>query len=173
MLALRRALEQPRSQHCYLRQQPRRAPPSAALPPRGPGRRGCSDPGRGGSTESEERAQGARGPGVSVTRAAEAEALAALGHRELPTPRIRRASGGDQPGPGAGEPSLGRLRASLGRLGRFELPPHPPGDCGGCTPWAAEDSDLSLEAKTHGSGPASQERARSRAVSRLDLGRLI
>lgn len=63
MLALRRALEQPRSQHCYLRQQPRRAPPSAALPPRGPGRRGCSDPGRGGSTESEERAQGARAGG--------------------------------------------------------------------------------------------------------------
>lgn len=133
------------------------------------GCRGCSDLGSGDGAGSEHRE---RGPRVSVSRAAEAVAIAAWGHPEPATLRLGRARGENQPGPRAGAPSLGCLRASLRRLGRFEPLHTHLGDFSGCTAWAAEDSDRSLEAKTLRSGPASGERARSQDAPGSDLGRL-
>lgn len=100
---------------------PRPAPP---CPLAVRGCRGCSDLGTGDGAGSERREQG---PRVSVSRAAEADTIAAQGHQEPATPRLGRSRGGNQPGPGAGAPSLGCFRVSLGRLRRFELPPHPTG----------------------------------------------
>lgn len=62
-------------------------------------------------------------------------------------------------------------REGLGRFAR-SLRTHS-GDFGACTTQTAEDSDRSPEAKTRGSGPASGERARARAASGLDQGRLM
>ena len=82
--------------------------------------------------------------------------------------RVLHSGGADQPGPGAGAPSLGCLRASPGRLGRFEL-----SRPGGCSRQAAEDSDRPLEGKTLRSGRAYVEPDRSLAASGLNLGWLI
>lgn len=79
---------------------PRPAPP---CPLAVRGCRGCSDLGTGDGAGSERREQG---PRVSVSRAAEADTIAARGHPEPATPRLGRARGGNQPGPRAGAPSL-------------------------------------------------------------------
>lgn len=77
---------------------------------------------------------------MSVSRATDAVAIAAWGHPEPATLRLGRARGENQPGPRAGAPNLGCLRASLRRLGRFELLHTHLGDFSGCAAWAAEDS---------------------------------
>lgn len=93
---------QPLPQHCYLgpqrRSAPRRPAPSRfeAAGAAGTGEEAAA---LGASARSAGRE---RGPRVSVSRAVEAGAIVARGHRELATPRLGRARGGDQTGPGAG-----------------------------------------------------------------------
>ena len=120
--------EQPGLRHCYLRQllspAPRRPAPSRSRAARlqRPGKKRWCWRQRWGARSARAESR----PPVSGSRTAEAGVTAARGHRVPDTSRFCRAKVEDQPGPGAAAPSLGCLRASVGRLGRFALPPHPP-----------------------------------------------
>lgn len=167
--------KQPRPQHCYLRQQLRRAAPRPAPP--------CplAVPGAGAAVTLEEaaalRARSARrerGPGVSVSRAAEAEAIAALGHRELATPRIR--------GPGA------EISQDSGLGSRASAAFEPPWEgwrglnsfhirrvtVAAALPGPQRTAICPLRRRRAGLDPRPQkELGRGLSVSRLDLGHLI
>lgn len=97
--------------------------------------------------------------------------LGGTGSRTLPGSRGPRA--GISLDPGLRRQVSAAFEPQWEGLGRFARSLHThSSDFGACTTEATEDSDRSPEAKTRGSGPASGERARSRAASELDQGQL-